>query len=90
VKAILVLAMLAGLLMPVYGQQQLCFSNSCSLTPATSFSLDRDNKQMNNLFRPLRSLPEYTPVAPLALSPLTRQCHQQIPVHGWRSRSRAI
>jgi hypothetical protein len=72
-KPILLVAMLAGFLMPVYGQQQLCFSKNCPQTPATSFTLDRSEKQLNNLFRPLPSLPAYSPVASLAASPSTKQ-----------------
>jgi hypothetical protein len=73
VKSLLVLVMLTGFLMPAYGQQQLCFSNNCPLTPATSFVLRGTDKQPTSFFRPLPSLPAYTPVAPLALSPSTRQ-----------------
>lgn len=72
-KPMLVFVMLSGLLMPAYGQQQLCFSNNCPLTPATSFSLEGIDKPPHIVFRPLPSLPAYTPVAPLALSPSTGQ-----------------
>jgi len=80
-KPILLVAMLAGLLTPVYGQQQLCFSKNCAQTPATSFTLDWSDKQLNNLFQPLPSVPAYSPVTPLALSPSAKQFfHYSAPV----------
>jgi len=72
-KLMLNVALLIGIFAPLYGQQQLCFSNSCLQTPASSFALDRSNTQLNNIFRPLPALPAYTPVAPLALSPSGKQ-----------------
>ncbi len=75
-KLVLLVAMLAGFFMPLYGQQQWCFSKNCSQTPATMFTLDRSNKQLDNIFRPLPALPAYVPVAPLALSSSTRQFFQ--------------
>ena len=72
-KLILLVAMLAGLFTPLRGQQQWCFSTNCPDTPATSFGLDRTDKQLNKIFRTLPTLPAYKPVAPLALSPSTRQ-----------------
>jgi hypothetical protein len=74
-KRILV-ALLVGLFAPLYGQQQLCFSKNCPQTPATMFTLDQSDKQLNNIFRPLPALPAYEPIAPLALSPPTRQFFQ--------------
>jgi len=80
-KPVLLVAMLAGFLMPVYGQQQLCFSKNCAQTPATSFKLDRSDKQLNNLFQPLPSVPTYSPLTPLALSPSAKQfLHYSAPV----------
>jgi len=75
-KPVLLVAMLAGLFMPLYGQQQWCFSKTCPETPATMFTLDRSDKQLNNIFRPLATLPAYQPVAPLAFSPSTKQFFQ--------------
>jgi len=72
-KPVLLVAMLAEFLMPVYGQQQLCFSKNCAQAPSTSFKLDRSDKQLNNLFQPLSSVPDYSPVTPLALSPSATQ-----------------
>ena len=71
-KSILVV-LLVGYFVPAYGQQQLCFSKNCPQTPATSFTLDRSNKQLNSIFRTLPALPGYKPVAPLSLSSSTRQ-----------------
>jgi hypothetical protein len=80
-KPVLLVAMLAGFLMPVYGQQQLCFSKNCAQAPATSFKLDRSDKRLNNLFQPIPSVPDYTPVTPLALSPSAKQfLHYSAPV----------
>ncbi len=75
-KPILIAALLVGFFVPSYGQQQLCFSKNCPQTPATIFTLDRSIPQLNTIFRPLPSLPAYKPVAPLALSPSTRQFFQ--------------
>jgi hypothetical protein len=72
-KPVLLVAMLAGFSMPVYGQQQLCFSKNCAQAPATSFKSDRSDKQLNNLFQPLPSVPDYSPVTPLAWSPSAKQ-----------------
>ena len=72
----LIVALLIGSYVPLYGQQQLCFSMNCPQTPATSFALDRSNTQLKNIFRPLPVLPAYTPVAPFALSPSTKQFFQ--------------
>jgi len=75
-KPILLVALLVGIVAPLYGQQQLCFSKTCPQTPATIFTLDRSNKQLANIFRPSPILPDYTPVAPLASSPSTGQFFQ--------------
>jgi hypothetical protein len=75
-KLMLNVALLIGFFVPLYGQQQLCFSNNCLQTPASTFALDRSNTQLNNIFRPLPTLPAYTPVAPLALSPSSKQLFQ--------------
>ena len=72
-RPIMLVTLLLGLLMPVYGQQPLCFSNNCPETPATSFTLDRSNKQLDNLFRSSSALPAYKLVAPLIFSPAARQ-----------------
>ena len=74
-KPILV-ALLVGLFAPLYGQQQFCFSKSCAQTPATMFTLDRSDRQLSTIFRPVPTLSAYEPVAPLALSPSTRQFFQ--------------
>ena len=75
-KLMLIVALLIGSYVPLYGQQQLCFSMNCPQTSVTSFALDRSNTQLNNIFRPLPALPAYTPVAPLVLSPSTKQFFQ--------------
>jgi len=68
--------LLVGYLVPAYGQQQLCFSKNCPQTSATSFTLDRSNEQLNSIFRTLPAPPGYEPIAPLSLSPSTRQLFQ--------------
>ena len=75
-KPIVLVAVLAGLFMPLYGQQQWCFSKNCPETPATTFRLDRSNQQLNSAFLPLPTLPAYKPVAPLVFSPSARQFFQ--------------
>lgn len=75
-RPILLVTLLVGLFLPSYCQQQLCFSKNCPQTPATIFALDRSNKQLAKVFRPSPVLPAYTPVAPLALSPSSRQFFQ--------------
>jgi hypothetical protein len=72
-KPIMWFALWIGLLMPVYGQQQWYFSKNCPETPATSFTLDRSNRQLDNIFRASAALPAYEPVAPLTFSLSTRQ-----------------
>jgi hypothetical protein len=72
----ILMALLFGLFAPLYGQQQFCFSKSCPQTPETVFMLDRSDRQLSTIFLPLPTLPAYEPVAPLALSPSTRQFFQ--------------
>lgn len=72
-KLIMLIALLMGLWTPLYGQQQWCFSKNCPETPAPSFTLDRSNKLLDNLFRSSPALPAYKPLAPLTFSPSTRQ-----------------
>ena len=72
-KPMLIVAMLTGLFIPLNGQPQWCFSKNCPETRATSFRLDRRDKQLNKIFRTVPTLPAYKPVVPLALSPSTFQ-----------------
>ena len=72
-KPIMLVTLLIGLFMPVYGQQQLCFSTNCPETPAMIFRLDRSNHELDNIFRRSSAMPAYKPVAPLTFSPSARQ-----------------
>ena len=75
-KSILAVAVVVGLLAPLYGQELWCFSKNCPETPATTFRLDRSNQQLNNTFLFLPALSAYKPVAPFVFSPSARQFFQ--------------
>jgi hypothetical protein len=71
-KPIFIFALLLGSLLPLHAQQKWCFSKNCLQTPATTFTLDRSDRDLGNIFRPSSTLPAYRPVAPLTFSPITR------------------
>ena len=73
------LILFAGIVVPLYGQQPFCFSRNCVETPATTFRLDRSDKDLSGIFVGPKSQPPYVPIAPLALSPSTQQFFQSVP-----------
>jgi len=72
-KPLLFAALLVGLVLPLYGQQPLCFSKNCPETPATTFKLDRNDKDLSTIFQPSAPVPAYVPAAPLTMLPSARQ-----------------
>jgi len=75
-KWILLALALAGMAVPLYAQKTLCFSKNCAASPTTSFKLDRNDKDLAEIFEHEESQLPYSPVAPLTLSPSTRQFFQ--------------
>jgi hypothetical protein len=71
-KAALVVCLLIGSFAPLRAQQQWCFSSNCAEMHNPTLSL-KQSKELGKVFRRVLALPRYTPIAPLAFSPATRQ-----------------
>ena len=68
---IILAALLAALSVPLYGQAPWCFSRNCPESSVATFTLNRQDKQLDQIFKTSTSLPTYQPIAPLTFSPFS-------------------
>jgi hypothetical protein len=60
---------LAAFSVPLYGQAPWCFSQNCPESSVATFTLNRQDKQLDQIFKTLTTLPTYHPIAPLTFAP---------------------
>jgi hypothetical protein len=68
-RSIILAASLAAFSVPLYGQAPWCFSRNCPESSIATFTLNRQDKRLDQIFKTLTTLPTYQPIAPLAFAP---------------------
>jgi hypothetical protein len=68
-RSIILAASFAAFSVSLYGQAAWCFSRNCPESSVATFTLNRQDKQLDQVFKTLITLPTYQPIAPLTFSP---------------------